>query len=273
MQCTGQTQNGMRCRNNAISGTTSCYIRAHGSSAQGFWKRLQNRVGNHQRMSSVLGVATLVALAIAVFQLALYFRDAKRNALAGILDSSTASYPPMFVSVGETRFTLAPSAQGVLFSDYGDPLLSFHVARAKMLASAVIRNPSGELIAELVDNEWTVNKSNIFDRNYTDEALEVRDAEGRIALQVVAFGQTVHIAAILRCRGGRTVVVGPNANGAIMQVVSPGQEPSYSIPRICDYPSNLHFGSCPGIEVLRAAAERSPHLGGILLTKPLDICR
>jgi hypothetical protein len=122
-------------------------------------------------------------------------------------------------------------------------------------------------------NGGVASRPGVFDRNYTDQALEVRDAKGRIVLQTVALGGTVHVAALLRCSSGRGVLIAPYKEGALLQPVPPGAEPTYDIPRICDYPSDLHFGSCPGVESLKRDAEAAPGSGGSLLTRPLDVCK
>lgn len=198
--------------------------------------------------------------------------DARQKATAGVLDSSAAAYP-VFLSVGGTRFVLTPSANGVLFTDGITPLISERVVGGKMLVSVNVLDDKRDLVATLSDNVWKVSPPAVFDRNYTEDAVEIRDVKGKIVLQVVADGVSVHVAALLRCRSGRAVIIGPYGDGALMQAFAPGTEPSYEIPSICDYPSELHLGSCPGVEALKKTMESRPGQGGIGLTAPLDVCR
>jgi hypothetical protein len=142
-----------------------------------------------------------------------------------------------------------------------------------MMVSVNILDEKRDVIARLSDNVWKVNPSAVFDRNYTEDAVEIRDAKGKIVLQVVADAMSVHVAAILRCRSGRAVIIGPYRNGALMQAFAPGTEPSYEIPSICDYPSELHFGSCPGAEALKKTMESRPNEAGMMLAAPLDVCK
>lgn len=57
--------------------------------------------------------------------------------------------------------------------------------------SLVIRDRSGRLVAEIVNNEWKVNPQNAWDRNYSADALEVRDPTGDIVLQVKALADRI----------------------------------------------------------------------------------
>jgi hypothetical protein len=56
----------------------------------------------------------------------------------------------------------------------------------KLLLSTTVRDRAGNLVVEIVDNRWTVSpsKTNCWDKNYTDDSLEVKDGRGRVVLQV-----------------------------------------------------------------------------------------
>ena len=54
----------------------------------------------------------------------------------------------------------------------------------KPLLSATVRDPQGNLIVEIKDNRWQIAPNNVWDKNYTKDTLEVKDARGRIVLQV-----------------------------------------------------------------------------------------
>jgi hypothetical protein len=242
--------------------------------SRGDWKELNQ--SNRKHRLYILGLQSLglvIALVGVYLSSVESAKQTRRIVTSGVLTSAQSEIPPMFISVGKFKFTLASSANGVLFSDGAEPLLSIRTAGGRMLISTRILNERGELTAELRDNEWSVaSRPGMFDRNYTDEALEVRDSRGKVALQTVAFGGAVHVAALLRCKSGRGVLIAPFKDGALMQAVPPGAEPFYSIPPICDYPSDVHFGSCPGVSVLKKQIEAAPGWGGSLLTRPLDVC-
>jgi len=145
------------------------------------------------------------------------------------------------------------SKNGVVFAEGQTPLLSIRLADGRLLVTTQIRDDRGELIAEMKDNEWKHQpQPEIFDRNYTPDALEIKDKMGKVALQVASLGSTVAVAAVFHCKNGWTYMAGPiGGEGAAIEMRRPGQPLQSEIPPICDYPSDLHFGSCPGVERLR----------------------
>ena len=218
-----------------------------------------------------MAVATLVSLGLAVLMYIYYERDKKLEATSGVIYSPNSGQI-RYLSVGATRF-LVDSPDGVLLRDGDDPVLSMRASNGRLLVAAKIRDQQGMLVAELVDNEWKLNKDNYFDRNYTQQALEVRDRSGRVALQVAHFGDTVHLAGAFVCKNGWSNVMGPIGNeGAVMDIKPPGRSPEYSIPPIFEYPSDLHFGSAPGLDEIKRLIRHGPgpayRMGG-----SLDICK
>jgi hypothetical protein len=62
----------------------------------------------------------------------------------------------------------------------------------------------------------------IFDRNYNDHVLEIKDSRGEVPPQVIDFGATVHIAGIFRCKNGWTVTMGRILGDTAFDIRSPG---------------------------------------------------
>jgi hypothetical protein len=217
---------------------------------------------------------TIVSLAAAIIGIIAYMdylKDKRENAQAGVI-TSTASAEVRYLSVGSTRFKI-DSPDGVFLKDGDLPILTLNLKHGKLLVTTTIRDNHGQIVAELTNNEWRTNKNSIFDRNYTDNALEVRDQNGKVALQVVHFGDTIHLAGIFRCRSGWTNVFCPvPEGGAIIDIRPPGQEPQHSITPIFEYPSDLHFGSCPGLSSLEKTITHGPG-NAYRLTGALDICK
>lgn len=204
-----------------------------------------------------------------------HWQDKKSHAISGVLTSSaetSSSFP--ILSVGLIHIMLA-SPNGVFLSDEKEPLLSLRVEGNRLFVSTAIRNEKGDLIAELKDNEWTLQQQPaIFDRNYTNSILEVRNSTGNIALQIVDLGNTIHVAGIFHCRNGWTTVMGSNGSmGAVLDVRPPGVEAHYKIPSICEYPSATHFGSCPGLQTLKSLIDSVPVGSSYMrLTTPVNAC-
>jgi len=246
-RCKASTKTGDQCRNNAIPGTRFCYISSHGNIQKTFGQRLGNFVQNRWLTLAL----ALVSSALGVLALSWYLRDKKMNATSGVI-SASAEQSPMAVSVGSAEFVML-SKDGVVIADGETPLLSIRLVDGRLLVTTQIRDERGELIAEMKDNEWKHQpEPALFDRNYTQDALEVKDKTGKVALQVANLGITVDVAAVFHCANGWTYMAGPiGGEGSAIELRRPGQPLQSEIPPICDYPSDLHFGSCPGIERLK----------------------
>jgi hypothetical protein len=269
-QCKGRTRHGDQCRNKAIPGTISCYIRAHSKTPQIFLRRAVNYLWNRWP-----GITTTIFLFTTALGLYWHWQDKKSHAWSGVLTSSSgksSQFPILSVSI---LHIMLASPNGVFLTDGKEPLLSLKVEGNRLLVSTVIRNEKGDLVAELKDNEWAVQQPPaIFDRNYTDDLLEVRNSAGSIALQVVNLGETIHVAGIFHCRNGWTTVMGTNGfAGALFDVRPPGVASQHKIPSICEYPSASHFGSCPGLESLKSLINAvPPGTNYVPLITPVNVC-
>jgi hypothetical protein len=68
------------------------------------------------------------------------------------------------------------------------------VVNDKILVSTQLRDENDKLVAELEKNEWKVTMPpTTWDRNYTDNSLEVKDARGDVILQVSVLPGIVRI--------------------------------------------------------------------------------
>ena len=165
------------------------------------------------------------------------------------------------------------SADGLVFHDRQSPLLSIRLVEGRLLVTTEVRDASGALIAEMKDNEWKhLPQPAIFDRNYTPNVLEIRDKEGKVALQVANLGDTIDVAAVFHCANGWTYTVGPiGGHGSAIELRRPGEVLQDEIPPICDYPSDLHFGSCPGLDRLKQMSSRVRAI--YPLYAPVQLCQ
>jgi hypothetical protein len=164
--------------------------------------------------------------------------------------------------VGFNRFgRVSDAVEGRrVFDEGGDSLLSIRLLNGKLPVSTHVRDGGGNLIAEMKDNEWKHQEQPaIFDRNYTQDVLEIRDSTGKVVLQAANLGNTVDLAAIFHCKNGWTYMVGPIAGkGSAIELRRPDKPLRSEILPVCDYPSDRHLGSCPGIERLKQMAS-GPH--------------
>lgn len=110
--------------------------------------------------------------------------------------------------------------------------------------SLLVRDRTGAVVAELVDNEWKVNPQRSFDRNYLHDALEVRDASGDVVLQVRVRGRRVHLQAKLFTPSGEQIALieGPKGTGANLFRSPQGEVITERISPMFKYPSERHLG-------------------------------
>jgi hypothetical protein len=113
-----------------------------------------------------------------------------------------------------------------------------------------IRDKYGLVIAEIDKNHWTVKQSAIWDKNYTDSALEVLDARGQVILQIRFLPDRVRIQAEWRDEFGHgqrwSKCVAPD--GVVHGCITPWgnvqteQQNAQLIEPIFQYPSREHLG-------------------------------
>lgn len=114
--------------------------------------------------------------------------------------------------------------------------------------SAQMLDREGHLIAELARNEWKVAPPpSAWDRNYSDDALEVRDARGMVILQVKALKDRVQLQGLWWIdmgppNGVRQLTVRENPDGGAQFIISPQDATPPPIEPMFEYPSDRHLG-------------------------------
>lgn len=256
-QCQAKTKTGDQCKNNAIPGTDFCYLKSHGSGHVNCLKRALNVLVN--KWSTFL-----IMILLAVITIVVTLQVIQDNPSSGVIETEDEATEKT-LAIGGIKIILETS-NDVVVRDNGEPVLSIRMEENKLFVSAVIRGDNGDLLAEIRDNEWKLNENNYFDRNYSDNALEVRDRLGNIALQVVSFGDVIHFAGIFHTKDGHVVSFVPLQDLTAAIEIRPSEKDlQLKISPIFEYPSELHLGSCPGIENLEGivrAGTSTFHFGG-----------
>lgn len=111
--------------------------------------------------------------------------------------------------------------------------------------STQVRDNSGRLIAELIDNEWKIAPPPMtWDRNYSHDALEVKAPDGAIVLQVVVLTDMIQVQGEWWDTGGKGIklVARPEGGSAILPLPRKAGTPDIEIRPIFRYPSALHLG-------------------------------
>lgn len=133
-----------------------------------------------------------------------------------------------------------------LFKIFDDNNLTIWIEKGHIKISTLIRDKFGEVVAELSANEWKVKKESVFDRNYSKNALEVRDRTGDIVLQVKIKNNRVQFQGKIYGSKGQGVAFGktktPGIGGIIEITGSNHPNLELKIGPIFRYPSEFHLG-------------------------------
>jgi hypothetical protein len=110
--------------------------------------------------------------------------------------------------------------------------------------NARIRDKSGQLIAEIIDNEWTLNHNYMFDRNYSNNALEVINNYGNVVLQLQYISNVILFQGVVFNDQGKCVAFWEGNDGRGQAVMYGSVETNFTVPikRIFKYPSWEHLG-------------------------------
>jgi len=173
--------------------------------------------------------------------------------------------PKIQIGTSNTFFTAGTAAQSSAYGAMLLPMLQqsqFKVESigGKMKISTLITDDKGNVIAELIRNEWKVAPPpNSWDRNYTSDRLEVRDAKGHVVLQVHVLLDRIQI------QGAWWINMGP-PNGLAQVFVMKNPHPSpVSQALIVFVPKNSLQGPPTIAPMFAYPSER--HLGELLPNK------
>jgi hypothetical protein len=150
----------------------------------------------------------------------------------------------------EGRADQGPEA--LLFPILEESQFKVELINGEMKVSTQIKDSSGNMVAELIRNEWKVAPPpGSWDRNYTHDTLEVLDGRGDVVLQVRVHPDRIQIQGVwwknLRPPNGWTRVYiwrNPDKPGGAELTFIPKDSTATppSIPRIFEYPSDRHLG-------------------------------
>jgi len=161
-----------------------------------------------------------------------------------LLDAKKNIFPKLELGDGGAIFEYRGPENTPLFNILEDSYITISIEDRQLKVSVKIRDKNG-IIAELVKNEWKVNPNNTFDRNYSNDALEVKDNDGDIVLQLKLVGDRVQFQGKFYDSTGKGVGLYKDSSGVggVMEMTSPTQSRlKRTINPIFRYPSNLHLG-------------------------------
>jgi len=159
-----------------------------------------------------------------------------------LLGPNQASTPQLEIGDSGAIFAFTGPQGEPLFKIFDDSHLTVELEDGQLKVSTVIRDAAGKVVAELLKNEWKVSSATTYDRNYSKDAIEVRDSSGEVVLQVRLVGDRVQFQGRFHDKDGRTIAIGKSigpdgkAGGAI------DFSGRLRISPIFRYPSDRHLG-------------------------------
>jgi len=152
-------------------------------------------------------------------------------------------HPTVEIGDSGTKFVFAGKEGSPLFVFSEESNLTIERVNGRVVVSTAIRNRSGQLIAELIRNEWKIRPSLLWDRNFNSNALEVRDEAGNVVLQVESLPDRIRLQAVWSSQSGSFAFVKKTKGGGAF-LIGPNYDPltCLKINPIFVYPSDLHPG-------------------------------
>jgi hypothetical protein len=160
-----------------------------------------------------------------------------------------------------------PQGVPMTFNFFDQANLTVELIKGRVAISTKIVDTTGKIVAELKQNEWSVAQSPVtYDRNYSDDSLEVINPEGRVVLQVKALPDHIQIQGewYSSTGSGFRIVSEHEKSGRVSpQLFS--FHPGYKrcgpqIVPMFKYPSGLHFGE---LSDGKSETEEAPECRGI----------
>ena len=138
----------------------------------------------------------------------------------------------------------------LLFPALSERQFKIESVDGKIKISTQITDENGKLIAEIIRDEWKVAPPpSTWDRNYTDDALEVRDAFGNVVLQVKVLPDRIQLQGVWWIDLGppngavRLFIRGNPKDGAQVVIVpKQNKSPPPAIEPMFRYPSDQNLG-------------------------------
>jgi hypothetical protein len=156
------------------------------------------------------------------------------------------------IEIGDsgTKFFWGGKEGSPMFNFYGSDIIVEAIGNSTKITTQ-IKDDNGDLVAEIIRNEWKVAPPpKTWDRNYSNDVLEVINPKGKVVLQVRVLPDRIQLQGEwrgdanhgirlvksddIRQAGGVFVVFGP--------MLPNGPPNSPEIKRIFAYPSEFHFG-------------------------------
>jgi hypothetical protein len=189
----------------------------------------------------VVGEAALILLGLWITApfISVTYRSQHAALLKGVLhspdDGKDHRGKPIHIQVGQGTTSLLWNGPdgGPQFANYRNEFKVWRDQRGWLQISTTIRDENDNLVGSIDSNVWQVSasQSECWDKNYTDNALEIKDGQGRVLLQVVLFPDKIQLQAQWHSKKGRDLTL-----------TMDGYTDQWGIVPMFKYPSGDHWG-------------------------------
>jgi hypothetical protein len=158
---------------------------------------------------------------------------------------SSSSSSPRILEIGDSgaKFNWKGKNGSPVFVIGEDPLIIERLTDGRLAITTTIRDADGKVIAEIIQNEWSLRPSLLWDRNYNANAIEVRNEYGDIVLQARVLPDRIQLQGIWRTKTGRFFEMIKSTDPLRPGAVFVGDSTkAIKITPMFKYPSAAHLG-------------------------------
>jgi hypothetical protein len=170
---------------------------------------------------------------------------------AAINDGKPHGFP--LLQMGESVIVMTPVGVADIMPFFPDAGIRIEWGLKSLpLLTTTVRDYNGNLVAEVVRNHWRVYPTYCADKNYTEDALEVKDTAGHVVLQVRILKDRVLLLGEWWDNQGngvrlmRPLVTTPTKGSGIVRMNRQNQFLNELVQPIFKYPSKDHWGEMTG---------------------------
>jgi hypothetical protein len=197
----------------------------------------------------VIGLAAIGQVLVAIDDQRAKAQSQQSGALAGVKTVlAPAQLPTIEMGDSGAKLTWAGPAGEAMLKFFEDSHLTVVIEDRQMKVSVQIRDRKGNLVVELVKNDWKVSPASSFDRNFSADSLEVRDASGDIVFQVRVLSDRVQLQGKFYDRKGNGIAIGKaslptgEVQGVLEMTGAAHPDLALKIQPLFKYPSSNHHG-------------------------------
>ncbi len=209
------------------------------------------------RITRLLGAMLAVIIFMGIFE-SMAARQWKEEQAAKTEGDLTGAGPAIndgkphgfpMLQVGDTVYMMTPDGVADIFPFFKDSGVRIEWGYKGPLLSTPVRDRNGNLIAEITNNHWFIYSLYSANKNYTNNALEIKDSAGHVVLQVQILPDRIKLQGEwwdTQGNGIRLVkpINLPSSSGGSMVIPlgRQNQHIEYLIPPMFQYPSKDHWG-------------------------------